>query len=161
MACTFDGKTFLGAAFDAPVGDKTARVAEILRLAVAAGRSRTAELAGYTDDLTGEPMTPSACYEQAEGILRSDTHDWWDVLVKHIPDDAPRTYGDGSSFETEAHVCPDCSKDLSFAVIRAGRVAEATVLFEPNRQEQENCLLSRFDSEFTPFRCDVCNGWNC
>ncbi len=159
MACTFDGKTFLGAKLDAPVGPE--RVAEIIRLATVAGVSRAAELSKYTDDLTGEPFTPSACYEQAEGVIRSQSGDWWDVLVNHIPDDAPYTYGDNTTFEADANVCTDCAKDIAFAAIRAGIAAEAAVLFEPNRHQQENTCLSRFDPEFTPFRCDVCNRWNC
>lgn len=161
MACTFDGKTFLGATFQSPVGDKAARVAEILRHAVVAGAARAAELSRIPDDITGEPTPVSAVYGDAESVIRYGEGDWWDVMVKHRPDDAPIVYGDGSTFEAWAHVCPDCSKDLAFATVRAGADTESSVLFEPNWHEKENQYLSRFDDSFIPFRCDVCNGWNC
>jgi hypothetical protein len=159
MACTFDGKTFLGAKLAAPVGPE--RVAEIIRTAAVAGAARAAELSKFVNEHTGEPETPDAYYEGAEGVIRSDSGYWWDVMVKHTPDDAPHTYGDGSVFREWANVCPDCARNVAFAAIRAGADAEASVLFEPNRQQQENDNLSRFDDRFVPFRCDVCDRWNC
>ena len=157
MAYTFDGKTFLGAAFNAPVGAE--RLAEILRLAVTAGVAETAAVAQFTDELSGEPETPH--YFGAEDVLRSDDrHRWHDVLIKHVPAEwafsALESRPEGEWAERDAHVCGDCTWDVAIAAIRNGSATEPFVFFQPNRQDEENQLLSRFDEEFTQMRCDVC-----